>query len=625
MEGLSLREALDHAVERLERSLDDLRAAREKGLLPHVTEDGRWELLSPLDEEGAALTGLPWTGGFVAGQLWLASRLPGRGRLAEEARAVTELIAPRAAQPTTHDLGFLFWPSAVLGYRATGDERLRRLGLEAASSLMQRVLPAGVIQVIGALDDRGYRGRVIIDTLPNLLLLWWADAEGLEGAASTAGSHFEASLRALVRPDGSTFHAGRFADDGSVTELGTINGYSRDSTWARGQAWAIHGLVSSYRATGDADLLAAAERSARWFVERLPGDGIPPGDFAAPPGPKDASAGAIVASALLDLAEADTSATEDWRVRALDLLEALVECCLNRGDADGILLHCCSRYPVRRAIDSATVWGDFFLLDALVHAIELELRLDPLQPDRRSAGIRCQLRVDEEGELPDAVRDSRRRSRVVRVRVDRNRGAPKVGKVRLARGALGVEAARRDDDELRRVREHLVPRRRKGRPACDAEHLLTSRRLDHLRQPVAGGEDGLEPLADEDATARRSVDDAAHLDQFLLHLLDDGGTPLRHAEPAGELEHARLDLGDRVCIDRDDLAVKRAQRAEIAARDRADCAEILCEDQVGIERRDQRLVDGVERPAVGKRLPDGAVDRAAVEHARVDARGRDDG
>ena len=362
--------ALTEALDRLERSLEDVRAARERGLLPHVTEGGRWELLSPLDEEGAALTGLPWTGGFVPGQLWLASRLPGRERLAEEARATTELIAPRAAQPTTHDLGFLFWPSAVLGHLATGDERFRALGLEAASSLMQRVLPSGVIQVIGPLDDPGYRGRVIVDTHPNLMLLWWADREGLEGAAAVAVQHIDATWP-LFRPDGSTFHFGRFADDGSVLELGTINGHARDSTWARGQAWAIHGLVSAYRATGNPELLRAAERSARWFLDRLPADGIPPWDFDAPRGPNDASAAAIVASALLDLS---------WAEEARRLLGALVEHCLNRGGADGLLLHCCYRYPVGKALDSATAWGDFFFLDALLHAVEPAHRLDPLGP-----------------------------------------------------------------------------------------------------------------------------------------------------------------------------------------------------------------------------------------------------
>ena len=34
-------------------------------------------------------------------------------------------------------------------------------------------------------------------------------------------------------------------DDGSVLERSTINGHATESTWARGQAWAIHGLASA--------------------------------------------------------------------------------------------------------------------------------------------------------------------------------------------------------------------------------------------------------------------------------------------------------------------------------------------------------------------------------------------
>src|SRR4029450_13489979 len=141
------------------------------GRLPHVTrDDGRWELFSPLDAEDAALTGLPWTGGFVAGQLWLA-RAHGRAAVAHalacppaqhhRAAVVPDLLRPRAAQPTTHDLGFLFWPSAALGLCATGDDCYRVLGLRAAAALAERALPNGVIQVIGALDDPQHRGRTI--------------------------------------------------------------------------------------------------------------------------------------------------------------------------------------------------------------------------------------------------------------------------------------------------------------------------------------------------------------------------------------------------------------------------------------------------------------------------------
>ena len=116
----------------------------------------------------------------------------------------------------------------------------------------------------------------------------------------------------LLRPDGSTFHAARFADDGTVLERGTINGAHDDSTWARGQAWAILGLAGcGYR--------AEAERAARWFLDHLPADGIPPWDFSADH-PKDASAAAIAASALFELG---------WDDDARRLLAAL-EPCLNR-------------------------------------------------------------------------------------------------------------------------------------------------------------------------------------------------------------------------------------------------------------------------------------------------------
>jgi unsaturated chondroitin disaccharide hydrolase len=367
-----LAAALRHAIGRLVGWLPQLRAGRERGKLPHITDAGEWKLISPLSSEEKALTGLPWTGGFVAGQLWLASRTNGDMRLPAEAAAVTELLAPRAAQPNTHDLGFLFWPSAVLGHLVTGDPRYRELALRAARSLTERVLPSGVIQVIGALDDPEQRGRTIVDTLPNLALLWWAEREGIAQAGEVARSHVEASLPAAIRDDGSTFHAVRFADDGGVLERGTVNGLAPGSTWARGQAWTIYGLVSAYRATGDREILAAAERTASYFCDRLTPDRIPPWDFDAAPGaPADSSAAAIVASALLDLGG-------EWRDRALELLGALVTSCLNRGDGDGLLLHGCYRYSVGEGIDCATAWGDFFLLDALVHAVEPASRLDPL-------------------------------------------------------------------------------------------------------------------------------------------------------------------------------------------------------------------------------------------------------
>ena len=186
-----------------------------------------------------------------------------------------------------------------------------------------------MIQVAGSLDDPTWRGRTIVDTWPNLRI---ADD-------AVARAHFEATLDVLLRPDGSTFHAARFADDGTLLERGTINGAHDDSTWARGQAWAILGL-------GGCGYRAEAERAARWFLDRLPADGIPPWDFSADH-PKDASAAAIAASALFELG---------WDDDAHRLLAAL-EPCLNRGDTDGILLHCAYRPKQNVGTDCAISLG----------------------------------------------------------------------------------------------------------------------------------------------------------------------------------------------------------------------------------------------------------------------------
>jgi unsaturated chondroitin disaccharide hydrolase len=93
------------------------------------------------------------------------------------------------------------------------------------------------------------------------------------------------------------------------------------------------------------------ERALSYFLDRV--DGVPPWDFDAPQGPRDASAGAIVAAALLDLGRRD---------EAQRLADAFP---LNEGDGDGLLLHCSYRVPMGKGLDCATVWGDFFALETL--------------------------------------------------------------------------------------------------------------------------------------------------------------------------------------------------------------------------------------------------------------------
>jgi len=203
------------------------------------------------------------------------------------------------------DLGFLFEPSFMYGYRLTGEERLRAVALRAADRMLDFYHPqAGLIYTV--YDDRTERygrpvGSAIVDIMMNLGLLWWAGEEtGKFHYHAVAGRHAERTAELHVRPDGSTFHVVDFdLDSGEVLHRGTIHGYADDSTWARGQAWAVHGFILAYQATGEPSFWEVTQRLSIYFLERLPANGQPYWDLddpAIPDVPRDTSAAAIAAA-----------------------------------------------------------------------------------------------------------------------------------------------------------------------------------------------------------------------------------------------------------------------------------------------------------------------------------------
>ena len=232
--------------------------------------------------------------------------------------------------------------------------------------------------------------------------------------------------------------------------------------------------------------------------------------------------------------------------------------------------------------------------------------------------------MKEECELPDPACDPRRRARVVRERVDRDRAARQVEPARLARRLRSVEAAGRKDDELRPALEGLRPARPERGLSRLPEHVLAAGDCDHLGHPVTGGVRGLEPLGDEDAPPGGAGDEARHLLDRLSQLADHGLAAPGHAEPGGERRHALRDPVYRPRVERDHLRAERRDASKLAARDRADLAEVLRDDHVRRERPDQLLVDRVERAALGDGRPHRLVDLEARERARVDPRRRHD-
>ena len=133
------------------------------------------------------------------------------------------------------------------------------------------------------------------------------------GGRSRSDPHRFFSSKPGLSQIGSSFHVVDYnSNTGSVRSQENWQGYSDNSSWSRGQAWAVHGFTTCFRETGDSLLLATAEKCADYYINNLPADYVPYWDFVAPnipDEPKDASAAAVAASGLLELShlEGDTA------------------------------------------------------------------------------------------------------------------------------------------------------------------------------------------------------------------------------------------------------------------------------------------------------------------------------
>lgn len=226
------------------------------------------------------------------------------------------------------------------------------------------------------------RFNVIVDSLSaKPQLLWWAARNGgSPELADIARRHVLTAARDFLRPDGSTYHIVYYdPGTGAVLEQGQSSGYSADSTWARGQAWAILGFAAAYRREPEPVFLTAARAASDWYLDHLPPDLVPYWDFgdpAIPEAPRDSSAAAIAASGLLDLAllDPDPERRERYEAAARATLSSLMsKGYASLGANPAVLLH--GTYLWRAGItDRGLAYGDAFFLEAL-------LRLRRLAPD----------------------------------------------------------------------------------------------------------------------------------------------------------------------------------------------------------------------------------------------------
>lgn len=315
-----------------------------------------------------------WCSGFFGGSLWYLFDYSKDTKWRNEAYKWSMAVEGEKNNTSTHDLGFMLYCSLGNGYRITHDPKFKSIMLTGAVSLASRYNPD--YGVIKSWDEwKGYTYPVIIDNMMNLeYLLWAAKASGDKKFYDISISHADKTLKNHFRKDFSSYHVVCYEKGGKVVKQGTHQGYADDSAWSRGQGWALYGYTVMYRETGIKKYLNQAEHIAQFILNHpnLPEDKIPYWDFNDPAIPnteRDASAGAVISSALFELSLYSKKHSKEYRDTATTMLSSLTTPTYKAEigtNGNFLLKHSVGSKPHQSEIDVPLVYADYYYLEALL-------------------------------------------------------------------------------------------------------------------------------------------------------------------------------------------------------------------------------------------------------------------
>ena len=363
---------LDYCVAQASKTLTQL---PDQTLIPRniPPDTKKWNLVDYED----------WTSGFWPGVLWQLYEYTNDIAWKSKAEQYSSLLIPLSVRPALdHDLGFQIYNSIGQGYRLTGNLAYQDVLLKTAHSLADLFNPrvGTILSWPIMVEKMNWPHNTIIDNMINLELLFWASRNG--GSTElyeVAVKHAETTMHHHFREDYTTYHVVVYDPvTGKRIKRVTHQGSADESLWARGQAWAIYGFTMAYRETNDPRFLDFAQRVTNVYLERLPEDRIPYWDFDVPnilKEPRDASAAAVTASALLELSTyvSDPLKAASYRDQAEQMIRVLSsETYQSRDQNAAFLLHSTGHYPNGSEMDYAIIYADYYYLEALLRLHKLE-------------------------------------------------------------------------------------------------------------------------------------------------------------------------------------------------------------------------------------------------------------
>jgi rhamnogalacturonyl hydrolase YesR len=313
-----------------------------------------------------------WTSGFYPGLLWQLYGHSQDQALLEAAQQWTAFVEKEKWDGGTHDLGFKIYCPYGNAYKLTQDESYKDVFVRAAQTLSTRYNPK--VKAIRSWDHHEHLWKypVIIDNMMNLELLFEASRyTGDSTFYKIATDHANTTLDNHFRADNSSYHVVDYnPDTGEVVKKNTHQGLAHESAWSRGQAWGLYGYTVAYRYTKDKSYLDQAMRIADYIYQHpnMPADLIPYWDYdvSGDDQPRDVSAAAIAASALLELQEYVPQKTDqyiDWAQRTLSSIGSEK---YKLDTPPFFLQHSTGSVPGEFEIDSPIIYAEYYYVEALL-------------------------------------------------------------------------------------------------------------------------------------------------------------------------------------------------------------------------------------------------------------------
>lgn len=361
-----LQVAGEHALQMAETLKD------QPNRLPKTIRNGKLETCDPEW----------WTSGFFPGELWYLYEHTGNETFKQYADLYTVRLEEVQHCTNQHDVGFMLNCSYGNGYRLTGNPAYKDVMVTGANSLATRFKER--VGLIRSWDFNAdvWQYPVIIDNMMNLEFLMWASkTTGENRFKDMAMSHADKTIEHHFRPDYSCYHVVSYDTiSGLPHKKQTFQGLDDDSSWSRGQAWALYGYTMMYRESGKPEYLAQAQHVAAFLMNHpnMPADKVPYWDYdveATPETPRDASAAALMASALIELGELtgtpDGEKYIDFAKQQLRSLTSPNYLATPGSNENFVLMHSTGSFPGNSEVDVPLSYADYYYVEALMRMKKL--------------------------------------------------------------------------------------------------------------------------------------------------------------------------------------------------------------------------------------------------------------